>query len=343
MEENPPTSIKSCPQCKTTIAPGLLICPGCQTLVYGKELQALAKEAEQCVSEGKFSEGLSRWRKALELLPLGSRQYTIITEKIQELNKKVDAQSSSGQGARKQNVPPGWLAFGGLGVFLWKFKFLLITLLSKGKLLLLGLTKAQTFFSMFLAFGVYWAAWGWKFALGLILSIYVHEMGHVFALKKFGIPATAPVFIPGVGAFVRLKQSLLSPIEDARVGLAGPWGGLAAAVVCYAVYLTTGWPVWGAIAKVGAWINLFNLLPWVPLDGGRGFQALGVRQKWIAAGIMACMWFITQEGLLVLLFLVGVVNAVGSKTAEVKDTRTLIEYSFLVIIFSLLSKIPVSV
>ena len=126
MEESLPTSIKSCPQCKTTIAPGLLICPGCQTLVYGKELQALAKEAEQCASEGKFLEGLSRWRKALELLPPGSRQYTIIAKKIQELNKKADAPSSSEQSPRKQNVPPGWLAFGGLGIFLRKFKFLLI-------------------------------------------------------------------------------------------------------------------------------------------------------------------------------------------------------------------------
>src|SRR3989454_12639768 len=81
---------------------------------------------------------------------------------------------------------------------------------------------------MLLSAGVYWAAWGWKFALGVVLSIYVHEMGHVQALQRYGIKATAPMFIPGVGAVVRLKQYPASPREDARVGLAGPLGGLGA-------------------------------------------------------------------------------------------------------------------
>src|SRR5439155_143942 len=83
---------------------------------------------------------------------------------------------------------------------------------------LLGLTKASTLFTMLLSAGVYWAAWGWKFALGVVLSIYVHEMGHVQALQRYGIKATAPMFIPGVGAVVRLKQYPASP-RDARVGL----------------------------------------------------------------------------------------------------------------------------
>src|SRR2546430_4861243 len=83
---------------------------------------------------------------------------------------------------------------------------------------------------MLLSAGVYWTIWGWKFALGVVLSIYVHEMGHVQALQRYGIKATAPMFIPGVGAVVRLKQYPADRREDARVGLAGPlWGRPAAA------------------------------------------------------------------------------------------------------------------
>ena len=123
-------------------------------------------------------------------------------------------------------------AVGTLALALWKFKFLAFMVLSKGKLLLLGLTKASTFLSMFATVGVYWTAFGFRFALGFVLSIYIHEMGHVAALARYGIAASAPLFIPGVGAFIRLKQEFTDPRQDARVALAGPIWGLGAALVC---------------------------------------------------------------------------------------------------------------
>ena len=76
-----------------------------------------------------------------------------------------------------------------LGLLVWKFKFIALLALTKAKFLLLGLTKASTFLSMFLAMGVYWTAYGWKFALGLVVSIYIHEMGHVAALHRYGFRA----------------------------------------------------------------------------------------------------------------------------------------------------------
>jgi Zn-dependent protease len=86
-------------------------------------------------------------------------------------------------------------------------------------------TKASTFASMFAFFGVYWSAYGWPLALGLVMSIYIHEMGHVVRLRRLGIAAGAPRFIPGVGAVVMLKQHVSDPLIDARIGLAGPlWG-----------------------------------------------------------------------------------------------------------------------
>jgi hypothetical protein len=94
---------------------------------------------------------------------------------------------------------------------LWKFKGVLLLILSKGKLLLMGFTKWKTLLSMLLAFGAYWSIWGWAFAAGFVLSIYVHEMGHVWALRRAGLAASAPMFIPFVGAFVRLKEAPRSP------------------------------------------------------------------------------------------------------------------------------------
>lgn len=332
----------SCPQCHTIIAPGLLTCPGCHKLVYANQLKLLAADAEKNFQENNFIAALNAWRKAAELLPPESGQYEAVLRKIEELSGKVDIKEID-KSAAHSPVPKALAGLGVAGILLWKFKFLIVILLTKGKLLLAGLTKAETFFSMFAAFGIYWTVWGWKFALGLVLSIYVHEMGHVFALKRFGIKASAPMFIPGFGAFIKLKQMALSATEEARVGLAGPLWGLFAALFCYAVYLGTGWLSWGAIAKVGAWINLFNLLPFVPLDGGRGFIALTRPQKWTAVAVIGIMGLLTGEGLLVLLLIVGVLNAFGPSRTDKPDHRALLEYCLLVVVLSVLSKIVIPV
>ena len=161
----------------------------------------------------------------------------------------------------------------------WKFKVIGLAALTKGKILLLGLTKASTFVSMFAFMGVYWTEFGGWLALGLVLSIYVHEMGHVFSLLRYGVGASAALFIPGLGAVVRLNQALVDPKQDARVGLAGPIWGTAAALACAGVYELTDRPIWAAIAKLGAIINLFNLLPFWQLDGARAFRSLNRSQR----------------------------------------------------------------
>ena len=157
-------------------------------------------------------------------------------------------------------------AVGTFGLLLWKFKVVALLLATKAKFLLLGLTKASTLFSMLASFGVYWSLFGGWFAMGLVVSIYIHEMGHVMALTRFGTPATAPMFIPGVGAVIRLRQVFLNPREDARIGLAGPIWGCAAALGCIGIHALTGGPIWGTLGRVGAWINLFNLTPFWQLD-----------------------------------------------------------------------------
>jgi len=230
-----------------------------------------------------------------------------------------------------------------LAMLLWKFKFVLVFVASKAKLLLLGLSKSTTLFTMLLSLGVYWAAWGWKFGLGVVLSIYVHEMGHIAELRKFGIRATAPMFLPGLGAVVRLRQYPQTAREDARIGLAGPLWGLGASVATLALYYATQLPIIAAIATVAAWINLFNLLPVWQLDGARGFRSLSSGQRWIALGVIAATWVITREGLLVLLGIGAAVQCFRKNAPGESDPRGLVTYAALVLGLALLSGIPVPV
>ncbi len=334
-----------CPDCGTAIAPGLLACPACRRLVHAAELKALAAEASRAEAEDP-SAALAAWRRARELLPPESAQHAEVTRRMEALGRRVDERPAGAGPASAPPARPAWAGkagvFGAIGLFLWKLKFFLALAVTKGKFLLLGLTKAGTFFSMMLSMGAYWAAWGWKFAAGLVLSIYIHEMGHVAALSRYGIRATAPMFIPGFGALIRLKQYPASAREDARIGLAGPLWGLGAAAAAAAVALATGWESWGAVARAGAWINLFNLLPVWQLDGSRGFRALSRRQRWIAAAAIGAAWYGTGEGLLFLILLAAGARALGGRSPEEPDRTALIQYVLLVAALSVLCLLPVA-
>jgi Zn-dependent protease len=334
-----------CPGCGTELAASLLSCPSCQRLLHGDELKQLAGDAERLQAAGDLVAALAKWRQAIDLLPPGSRQSQAIGAKVAELSRQVDvAPAPAIEPPRAGSMAARLLApLGVLGLLLWKFKFVLVLVLGKAKLLLAGLTKGGTLISMLLSFGVYWTAWGWKFAAGLIASMYVHEMGHVAALRRLGIKASAPMFVPGLGAFVRMDQYPQSPREDARVGLAGPLWGLAAAVAAYGVHLLTAAPIWAAIARSAGWLNLFNLLPIWQLDGGRGFRALSTGQRWLVTAAMAGLWLATGEGLLALLALAGAFRAWADRGAAEPDATTFYEFLFLLATLSALCLIPLDV
>lgn len=314
--------VRICGGCSSELAPTFLACPRCGRLVHADTLKALAADAEAAERAGDAARALAVWRQALALLPVGSGQHTRITEKVQALSVQVASSplaasfgSAGGVAATAAIAAPGvgapprtgWrkvaAGAGALGVVLLKFKWVLLFLLTKAKVLLVGLTQAKTFLSMAIALGVYTSIYGWQFALGLIVSIYIHEMGHVVWLRRFGIPASAPMFIPGFGAFVRLKAHPATAGEDARVGLAGPVWGTVAAVLALGLGAATGRPILFAIARVGAWINVFNLLPVWQLDGGRGFAALSRRQRGIVA---AGAWAFALAGVDGVYFLVAI-------------------------------------
>ena len=288
--------------CGTEVAPALLACPSCHRFVHAVELRELAATAEAAGRRGDGAEELGSWRRMLELLPAASKQASQVGAKVAQLSAAAadasppgrSAAAPAGDGPRQRSGT--WGARGALATAV-------TFLLTKAKLLLLGLTKAGTLFTMLLSVGVYWTLFGWWFAVLLVLSIYVHEMGHVAALRRFGIRATAPMFIPGFGALIRLRQHPANPREDARIGLAGPLWGLGAAVAAYLGFLLGWGPLWAAVARFGAWINLFNLLPVWQLDGGRAFRSLSRQQRLLAAAALAVLWALSREGLLLLLLI----------------------------------------
>ena len=327
------TNSATCRRCGTELAGGRLSCPVCHALVHAEALQNLVAEARQREAAEDLTAALASWEQALRLVPPGSAQHSQISAHATALERRVAASTAtatsrpSGQGGRR-----GLLATAGaVG----------LALLAKGKFLLLGLTKAGTLFTMLLSFGVYWTAYGWPFAGGLVLSIYIHEMGHMAALRRFGMKTGGPMFLPGIGAVIRLQQHFASAAEDARVGLAGPLWGLGASLAAFGGYALTREPIWAAIATTGAWINLFNLLPVWQLDGGRAFRALGRGERWLAVGALGAAYLWTDDKLLLLLGLAAIWRALEKPDPASGDRPVLLYYCALAVVLALLSSVAV--
>jgi Zn-dependent protease len=342
-----------CANCGMVLAPALLLCPKCRALVHRSELEALAESAERASVRGDIGDALATWRKALPLLPNESKQHTRITGLIRELREQLDrgapahATPTSNEPVALAPAPApaktGWRRYWGAGssaiaFLLLKLKSVWLLLLTGWKPLLMGLTKLTTIWSMLLSLGVYWGMYGWQFALGLVLCIYVHEIGHVVALKRLGIAAGPPMFIPGFGAVVRLKQYPADVDEDAQVGLAGPRWGLGVSVFVFLLARLTGSGALTAIAHTSAWINLFNLIPIPPLDGGRGFRALGNQQRLIVAAVLGAVYLLTGQAFVGIIALLAVARGFEKRPDATQNVRILIEYLGLATLLALIAR-----
>ena len=277
----------TCPDCSVEMEPGALSCPGCRRLTHSAELEDLARRAKAAWRVGKFAEERLLWAESLALLPEDTVQHRSIQARIAEIDQQTAASSGSPKSWWQDKASMG-------------FGPMLLLLLTKGKFLLLGLTKMGTLLTMLASLGVYWAIYGWAFGLGLVLSIYIHEMGHVAAIRRYGFPAGAPMFIPGFGAFIQMRGIALPPIPDSRIGLAGPMYGVGAALGALGMYYLTGRPIWAVIAHFGAMINMFNLIPIWQLDGSRGLRSLTRTQRGIVLASAFGLWAITSAPMLLL-------------------------------------------
>ncbi len=153
-----------------------------------------------------------------------------------------------------------WAPIAAIGAFLVKFGAVLL--------------KAKFLFSMFVSAAVYVWLGGWWFGIGLVVLLFVHEMGHVIEAKRQGLPVSAPVFIPFMGALITLKQMPHNAWREAKLAIAGPLLGSAGALAIYLAGVAWDSRSLKALAFLGFFINLFNLLPVIPLDGGRITAAL---------------------------------------------------------------------
>ena len=272
-EPAPPEPIHSCPSCSHWLPEGSLACPDCQTLTYGRHLSDLARSAQQLEQEGKWTEARDRWRSTLAWLPEGTQQAETIQGHVTQIDARLNAEAERKAKWTKR-----------LGPFAPFFFFLL-----KLKSALFFLFKLKFFLGLFGFFAIYWALAGWKFALGFTICIAIHEMGHFVAVKRRGLKAELPMFIPGMGAYVKWYSMGVSREDLASIALAGPLYGLGAALFCLALFWSTHIVVFLLLANVGAWINLFNLVPVLGLDGAQATYSLSRVQRILLAA--TCLLF----------------------------------------------------
>ena len=177
-----------------------------------------------------------------------------------------------------------WQAAGtaaaGLAMVFAKFKGLLLILLN-AKWVFLGFKLLLSSFSLLASIWFYALFWGWPFAAVFVILILLHELGHTAAMRYFGVPSSLPYFIPGFGAFVTMGTRPASALAEAYIALAGPFAGGLASLACYHLGRATGNDFWIAVAYTGFFLNLFNLIPFVWLDGGRVAAVISPR-LWIA-------------------------------------------------------------
>jgi len=272
------------------LAPGALACDRCHALVHSQELDQLAKEAKTLESKGELPMARDRWLMGLPLLPPGSKQADWIQAHARELESKFNA---------KLAPPPpenNWAKkLGPVGV--------LALMLAKAKTLLLFAVKLKFLLSLAAFIGVYWTLYGRAFGIGFAVLILIHEMGHFIDVKRRGLPAEMPVFLPGFGAYVKWQALGVSVETRAAVSLAGPLAGLIASVVCALIWSQTGDRVWAALARSSAWLNVLNLIPVWMLDGGQAAQALGRIERLLIAAAAVALWLLLGEKVFILVAL----------------------------------------
>jgi Zn-dependent protease len=219
-----------------------------------------------------FRTAQEQWLKALPLLPEDSSQAVWIQEHVRDLNITAPEQPPrQSKWWRLAPVAPIVLA-------IFNLKFILS-------------------FAAFL--GIYWSAFGMVFALGFAIQILIHEMGHYIDIKRRGLPADLPVFLPGLGAYVRWAALGVSLETRAAVSLAGPLAGWVAAAVCGLVWFKTGDGIWGALARSGAWLNLLNLIPVWGIDGGHAFLAMTRKQRGVLFALSLLLYAVIREPVLI--------------------------------------------
>jgi Zn-dependent protease len=200
-----------------------------------------------------------------------------------------------------------------------KLLLLLLSGLKWGKL-------ATTGGTMLLSLAVYATIWGWPYAAGFIALMFAHEMGHYVAARQCGLNVGAPAFIPFVGAWINLKEQPRDVRTEAYVAVAGPLVGTVSAVAVYLWSRWTGSTLLLAIAYAGLFLNLFNLLPVSPLDGGRITAIISPRVWLIGAPVMLAMLLYRPSPVLAIIAIIALPQLISAWKYDPKAPENLAYY-----------------
>jgi len=252
-------------------------------LVHSEELVRLSTRAKALEEQEQLSLAREEWLKALPLLPQNSTQAEWIRDHLckLELAAKVAPPPEQTKNWARKLGPLAPIAI----------------LLAKSKTLLLALFKLKFIFSLFAFMGVYWALFGPAFGVGFAVLILVHEMGHYIDIRRRGLPADMPVFLPGLGAYVRWQALGVTRQTRAAISLAGPFAGFLGAAVCAALWYRTGNGLWAALARTSAGLNILNLIPVWILDGGQAVESLSKTERLVLLAACLILWLFGGEGL----------------------------------------------
>jgi len=294
--------IQNCPNCDASLPLEALACPQCHALVHSVRLDQLAKDARALEARGLYPQARELWEYSLPLLPQDSKQAEWVHQRIQALQQAEagPAPQSTATPPPTQKPPaappPNWVKklgpFGPLALLLLKLKSVLFFLL-----------KAKFLFSFVFFIVLYVGMFGWRYGLGISVSILIHEMGHYIDIRRRGLPAEMPVFLPGLGAYVRWTGLGVTRSQIAQISLAGPLAGWIAAALCFLAYTYTRDPIWAALARTGAVLNTLNLIPVWVLDGGLATFSIDVVGRIGLLLIAIALWAYTGEGFFLLVAL----------------------------------------
>ena len=312
-----PAPIFNCPQCSRWLPEGTLACPECDTIVYSQHLREIALDATAKESAKELAQARDAWVLALEWLPEGTKQRAAIEQRIALIDAQLQAVEDNKAKWMRRLGP-----FAPVLLFLSKIKSLLFVLL-----------KLKFLLSFVAFFGIYWALFGWQFGLGFTVAILLHEMGHYIAAKRLGLKVDLPVFLPGLGAYVRWYNMGISLDALSTIALAGPFAGLLTAAACGVIAIVFKLPLFSALAHVGAWLNLFNLVPVLGLDGAQATYSLDRTQRWLVLATALIFFGMLHEGPFLFIAAGMAWRLWAGGYAEKPSTKTLVK--FVLLLFAL--------
>jgi Zn-dependent protease len=290
-----------------------LVCPECHSIIYARHLKGLGQLAVSQEQERAWPQARETWQQMLQWLPAGTEQSQMVAGHLAAIDGRIQQGEQRTATWKKRLGPLAPAAF----------------FLMKAKSFLFALLKFKFLFSFFAFFGVYWALFGWRFGLGFAVSILIHELGHYVAARRRGLKADLPVFLPGLGAYVRWYSMGISLDSLSSIALAGPFAGLLAAAACAAMYFFTKVELWAALAHAGAWLNLINLVPVLGLDGAQATHALNRMQRGLILAAAILFFAFLHEG--VFLFIAAGIawRLFMGPAPESPSSATMIRYTLL--------------